>query len=464
MKKAWINEMVAVKKSALTKTALNKLKKDLTIRTKGFREFHEVEVFVENDKWLWLPRVFGYRHLRRKGFTFQDKRAMGPDLPFKVNWSLLDQPPYPPDQSILVKRVVEKAKKNGFGGFAVAPTASGKTLMNSYIGALLGGPTLIVVHKSDLIKNWRNSIQGFEVDGKKVWTIRLGNKKPRIGYIRGPKCQFGPRYPFVIATVQSLAEKDYPEELYSAFRTVLFDECHHLPATTFLTVAYKFKAKYLLGTTATLRRKDGTEKVFAQALGDTLYTMVRKDVQGKVFFIPVPFIIQPGRLRAAGVLSLAKIGTTFASLDYRNELIIEHVIKAYKQGRKNLVIASTRDHLANLFEMLPPIIRKRAGFYIGGRSEEELDKAASKQILFGTYGMAYEGMDVPDIDMLTLATPVKDVEQPVGRILRQHEDKMRPVIADFVDRHKTLVKWARDGRAPYYRREGFKFMTGIPVA
>jgi superfamily II DNA or RNA helicase len=292
--------------------------------------------------------------------------------------------------------------------------------------------------------------------------VRINGKVPQIGYIRGPVCEHGYKYPFVIATVQSLAQKAYPEELYSAFRTVIFDECHHLPADTFLTVAYKFRARYLIGVTATLRRKDGTEKVFTYALGDVLYTMIRKEVQGRVFFVPVPFLIEKSRICAAGMTSLAKMGTTFATLEYRNELILKHILKAYQEGRKNLVLASTREHLSILFAALPAVIQKRTGFYVGGRKEEALTKAADKQILLGTYGMAYEGMDVPDVDMLTLATPVKDVEQPVGRILRHHALKMHPVIVDFVDQHRTLIRWARE-RTMYYKREGFQLLTPIPV-
>ena len=463
MKKAWLEDMVAVKKKDLPLGILHQWKDELTMKVRSFRAYIDVEIFIENDKWLWLPRVFGYRRLKRIGFKFQDNRCITPNLPFSVNWSLLDTPPYPPDQSIMIKRVVEKVKKNGLGGFAVAPTASGKTLMGSYMCALLGGPSLIIVHKSDLIKNWRTSIQGFEIQGKDVPTIRVGGKVPRIGTIRGDICNYGPRYPFVIATVQSLAQREYPTEMYSAFRTVLFDEVHHLPAESFLSVAYKFKAKYLLGTTATLRRKDGTEKAFNHALGDTLYVMKRQQIEGKVYFVPVPFLLSKGQLTAAGMLSMSKMGTAFARLEYRNTIIIEHVLKAYMSGRKNLILTATRDHLAVLYNLLPDIIKKRAGFYIGGSTEEELNTASGKQILFATMGMAYEGMDVPDIDMLTLATPIKDVEQPVGRILRQHEDKMRPVIVDFVDLHKPLIRWARESRAVYYRREGFTFKTKVPV-
>lgn len=454
MKRAWINEMITVQKSSLPEGVLKSIRQDLTVETKGFRDFSEVEIFSENGKWIWLPRIYGYRRLKRLGFKFQDDRSTGPDYNMQVNWDLLDQPPYPHDQSILVKTVVEKIKQNGFGGFAIAPTGTGKTILGTYIGALLGGPTLIVVHKSDLIKNWRESITNH---------VRLNGKSPRIGKIQRNVCNYGPRFPFVIGMAQSLAQKKYPQAVYSAFCTIIYDETQHLPCATVLSVAYKFKAKYSLGVTATLRRKDGTERIFGLVIGDVLYTMVRKGVEGKIFFLSVPFLIQKSRISVGSAISMAKIGTAFANLEYRNAMIIEQVLRAYKEGRKNLVLSHSRQHLANLYAMLPSIVQRRTGFYVGGRTEEQLNHAASKQILLGTFGMAMEGMDVPEIDMLTLVTPVKDVEQAAGRILRKHEDKMRPIILDFVDRHKTLLRWCRN-RASYYRREGFKFMTDIPVA
>ena len=454
-KRAWIDEMVAVRKDSLPASVIASIRSDLTIKARAFRGFSEVEVFVENGEWLWLPRVYGYRRLRALGFKFQDNRASGPDLDAEVDWGILDQPPHPHDQSILVRTAVEKTKKNGFGGFVVAHTGSGKTLMGSYIGALLGGPTLVVVHKSDLMKNWRESITNH---------VRVGGRIPLIGEIRQSRCDYDPRFPFVVGMAQSLALKKYPKAVYSAFRTIMVDETHHVPCATLLSVVYKFRAKYLLGVTATLRRKDNTEKVFQLAIGDVLYTMVRGGVDGRVFFAPVPFMIQRSRICVGSTVSLAKMGVAFAGLRYRNNMIITQVIQAYKDGRKNLVLSHSRPHLANLYKMLPEEIRRRTGFYVGGRTEAELKEASEKRLLLATYGMAAEGMDVPKIDMLTLATPCKDIEQPVGRILRKHEDKKKPVVLDFVDRHKTLIRWAREGRAPYYRREGFTFMTDIPVA
>lgn len=392
---AWLKELVVVRRADLNAELYDKIKRDLTIQVQRFRSAKSTKAYFEKGEWIYLPRIYGYRLLRRSGFKFSDQRSVMPSLPFTINYSLLDRPPYPADQSILVRQVIERTKQNGFGGFAVAPTGSGKTLMGTYIAAALGGPTLIVVHKTDLIANWVNSIQGFSKDGKRTNTILLEGKTPQVGFIQGKRCATGHSFPFVIATAQSLAQRKYPKELYNSFRTIEIDESHHVPCKTALSALYKFKAKYIIGVTATLRRKDGTEKLFSAAVGDVLYTMRRKSVIGKVFFVPVPFLIQPSRLRSGGALSLAAIGNEFATLDYRNELLIKHLLKAYKEGHKVLLLSLSREHLSQLYNMLPSIIQRRAGFYIGGRRPEELKAVAEKQIMLATMGMASEGMDVP---------------------------------------------------------------------
>jgi len=459
--RAWLKELVAVRRADLNAELLDKIKRDLTIQVQRFRSARWTKAYIEKGEWLYLPRIYGYRLLRRSGFKFSDQRSVMPSLPFSINYSILDQPPYPADQSILVRQVIERTRQNGFGGFAVAPTGSGKTQLGAYIAAALGGPTLIVIHKTDLIANWEKSIQGFDIKGTHVDTLLLDGKVPQIGYIQGKRCATGYSYPFVIATVQSLAQRKYPKELYGSFRTIIFDESHHVPCKTAISALYKFKSKYIIGVTATLRRKDGTEKIFSAAVGDVLYTMWRKKVLGKIFFVPVPFLIQPSRLRIGGALSMAAIGNEFAKLEYRNKLILEHILKAYKEGRKSLVLSLSREHLSQLYRMLSPIIRRRSGFYVGGRNPEELKEVAQKQILLATVGMASEGMDVPSLDCLMLISPLKDVEQAVGRILREHDEKMNPIVIDFVDKYKPFIRWARE-RLTYYNREGFSIQNQIP--
>lgn len=452
MKTAIINATIEVQKKDLSAQEIARIKKDLSISKTNFRGEKTLELWTETKHAIQLPRAYGYAKLKSLGFSFDDRRTNGFSFVQWVDWDILDKPPYPSDQSAFVQKIVNDTKVNSLGGFGVAPTGSGKTLMGTYIAALLGGSTLIVVHKTDLIENWVKSISSLSKNGQ----------PPGIGALYGDKELWSRVLPFTIATVQSLTRKKYAPEMYGLFRTVIFDECHHVPADTFYAVLKQFPARYVIGLTATLRRKDGTEDVFKHAIGKVLYRMKREGTDGKVFFRRVPFIIAGSRIMASGIPSPSKIGRAFESLEYRNAKILKEIKSAYTSGRKTLVMAHTKEHLHVLMQSLPKIMQKRAAFYYGTLPKVQLMRAVERQILFATYGKASEGTDIPDLDMLLLATPVKDAEQPVGRVLRKYADKMKPIVVDFVDDHKTLKRWARE-RAAYYRREGLSVETDIPL-
>ena len=80
--------------------------------------------------------------------------------------------------------------------------------------------------------------------------------------------------------------------------------------------------------------------------------------------------------------------------------------------------------------------RITTGFYVGGgaskKKEIELKESESKDVVFGTYAMAKEGLDIPSLNTLILGSPVGDVEQAVGRILRKQQD-VYPIVIDLVD-------------------------------
>ena len=76
--------------------------------------------------------------------------------------------------------------------------------------------------------------------------------------------------------------------------------------------------------------------------------------------------------------------------------------------------------------------------------------------ILATYQLAKEGLDVPCLDRLLLATPVKDyaiVVQSVGRIARVCEGKGTPVVYDYVDDIGFLEgMWKK--RCTSYRKDG----------
>ena len=94
------------------------------------------------------------------------------------------------------------------------------------------------------------------------------------------------------------------------------------------------------------------------------------------------------------------------------------------------------------------------GYYVGGMKQSALNISAKKSVILGTYQMAEEGLDIPDLDTIVLATPRSDVEQSVGRILRNVTGKKGPVVVDIVDPNPMLLRMA-EKRSRQYRNLNF---------
>src|SRR3989338_9797375 len=114
-------------------------------------------------------------------------------------------------------------------------------------------PELIIVHTKELLQQWKKSIeQNFAL------------KKGDLGIIGGRKWKIGKL--ITIASHQTLVRRNLAE-IKNAFGCLVIDECHHVPATTFLSVVRQFSAPYVLGLTATPYRKDKLERLMVYSVG-----------------------------------------------------------------------------------------------------------------------------------------------------------------------------------------------------
>jgi superfamily II DNA or RNA helicase len=103
---------------------------------------------------------------------------------------------------------------------------------------------------------------------------------------------------------------------------------------------------------------------------------------------------------------------------------------------------------------------ENSGLYMGGMKEEELLKTSKKQIIFGTFSQAHEGLDIPTLDTVILATPKSDIKQSIGRILRETVGKKNcPQIYDIWDQW-CLLHAMYQKRRKVYRQGGFDIKGG----
>jgi len=334
------------------------------------------------------------------------------------------------------------------------PTGWGKTPLACHLIAHISRRTMIIVHKQDMVKDWRDQL---------VANTSLSLRE--IGLVQQDTIDVAGK-PVVIGMLQSLSKKGrYPTHLWSQFGFLINDEVHRVPTDQFTEVLKLFPARLRVGLSATPQRRDGRDRTVRAHIGpvrvkSTFRQMTPRifcymsdwkcpirpveDGSGKIEWKKAPH--EPGR--AGHILShLVKHSS-------RNELITEVISVAYRSGRIIAVFSERRGHLQELKKLLHAsgVSRKDVAYYWGGLTDEERDIAKSKQVLLCTYKMADEATNIPWLDCCVLATPRASVEQAVGRILREYPDKKDPVVFDFADDDSYVYKSYRTKRLSWYRR------------
>ena len=137
----------------------------------------------------------------------------------------------------------------------------------------------------------------------------------------------------------------------------------------------------------------------------------------------------------------------------RFELVRDLIKKYNREKRSILILSDRRGHLEVLYKMLNAYSR---GYYVGGMKPEELRESQEKDIILATYSMASEGMDIPKLNTVILASPKSDVEQSVGRVFRQKacDRKFHPLIIDIQDNFSTFTKQC-EKRLKFYQKNNF---------
>jgi superfamily II DNA or RNA helicase len=126
-----------------------------------------------------------------------------------------------------------------------------------------------------------------------------------------------------------------------------------------------------------------------------------------------------------------------------------------EDSRKILVLSDRIEHLNLLKKRIDERQIATADFYIGGMKQKALKVAETAQVIFASYGMAAEALDIPDLNTLFMTTPRSEVEQAVGRVIRKIDPNVRPTIFDFTDQLPSFVRQGYK-RRKLYRKMGFE--------
>jgi superfamily II DNA or RNA helicase len=304
--------------------------------------------------------------------------------------------------------------------------------------------TMIIVHKEFLMNQWKERINQFLPDAT-------------VGILRQQKCEI--KNDITIAMLQTLCTKIFDEGTFDSFGLTIIDETHHICSRVFSQSMFTFTTKYILGLSATPERKDNLTYVLHWFIGPTCFSIKRENQEGvyvhQLNFACKKYDDEPPT-NIAGKVNLPEIINTIVNIESRNNLIIKLLKDSLDEKRNIILLTERRSHCEYLLEALTKELPGvNAGLYMGGMKQHVLKENENCDVLFATYSLAHEGLDIPKLDTLILATPKSDVVQSCGRILRETGTKKNnPVIYDIVDTWGPLLGQSRK-RKTFYNKSGF---------
>lgn len=377
----------------------------------------------------------------------QDERSAGAALQVQFRGALR------PDQQQAVDAMLAHDT-----GVLCAPTAFGKTVTAAALIAARGVNTLILVHRAELLRQWRERLQTFLAEARDE-----GQDRPSIGAIGGGKSK--PTGRIDIALMQSLCRQGEVNALVEDYGHIVVDECHHLSAFSFEAILKRAKAKYVLGLTATPIRRDGRQPIIFMQCGPTRHTAEKPSGAPQTLEI-VPRYLTP-RVGAADDAPIQQVFQVIASDAERTGQVADEVTAAFAAGAKVLVLTERTEHLDALRQALgtrvSPLLVLHGRMSTKQRTallqELEALPADAPRVLLSTGKLVGEGFDHAPLDTLVLAMPISwkgTLAQYAGRLHREHASKSSVRIVDFVDvGHPALLRmWERRQRG--YQAMGYR--------
>lgn len=298
------------------------------------------------------------------------------------------------------------------------------------IATKLKQKTLIITHTVFLRDQWQSEIEKC-----------LGIKAGVIG-----SGKYDIKSPIVVSNIQSL--KKYVLDIRDKFGTIIVDEVHRMPANIFKEVVGSFKARYKVGLSATLWRKDGKHVMLQDYMGTKLYQPPDENN-----IKPIITIVQTNIKFESG--SNTPWGTKVTQL-INNPAYIELVLNLSQaqasRGFKVLTVSDRTEFLTTCAEILDNF-----KLIIGPTDDRSFDHNIYDGI-FGSKQIFMEGINIPPLSCLILGTPTNNravLEQLIGRVCRLYEGKNTPEVIDIALEGNT-AKSQLATRINFYVEKGYK--------
>jgi superfamily II DNA or RNA helicase len=474
--------MLYIEKKDISQKALNVLKrlaafknpefyKAQAMRMPTYNKPRIISCADETPDYICLPRgceIDVRNVLAEAGVeaTWSDNTNSGRHIKVEFSGALREE------QQLAAKEMLKNEN-----GVLAATTAFGKTVIAAEMIAERKVNTLILVHRQQLLSQWAAKLAEFlKIDEElPVLTKKRGRKKQQslIGQIGAGKNN--PGGIIDIAIMQSLSSGGEVKELIKNYGMVIVDECHHVPAFSFEQILKNVHAKYVYGLTATPARRDGHHPIIFMHCGPVRYSVdARKQAEKRPFehyVIPRFTSFRMPFEKDEKETSIQELYSEIVVNEFRNQLILDDVISAFKNGRNSLILTERRAHVAvlakKLNESIPDVIALTGG--MGAKETRELltrisaTQAGKQLTLVATGKYIGEGFDEARLDTLFLAMPISwkgTLQQYAGRLHRLFDNKSEVQIYDYADIHVRMLEKMYNKRLTGYASIGYKAKVG----
>jgi superfamily II DNA or RNA helicase len=381
--------------------------------------------------------------------TIQDHRLCGTAIPLAFDGALRS------DQETAIAALLPHDT-----GVLSATTAFGKTIVAIQMMAERGRNTLVLVHRRQLMDQWIERLTTFSnMPRDAIGTIGGGRRKPK-GQVD-------------VALIQSLVRKGEVDDMVGNYGHLVVDECHHLSAASFELVARRCKARYILGLSATVTRKDGHHPIIVMQCGPIRY---RVDARSEASKRPFDHVV---RIRDTSFQFQAALDTFAPSIqdvfremvvdEARNDLIFDDVLRALEAGRSPVVITERTAHLEIIAKRLERFAR-HVVVLRGGQTEKQRRDVAvrlaaipqvEERVIVATGRYLGEGFDDSRLDTLFLTMPIAwkgTLAQYAGRLHRLNDTKREVIIYDYADMNVPVLARMAAKRRAGYQAIGYKVL------